>query len=886
MPISQQVQKNRAQRTLRRIANSLIISTALAWPLMGHATAQSAEHQFKIETQSLLSALRQFATQAGLQVLYPSEAVDGLRSPELEGVYMDAVALQILLDGSDLKFTFADDKTVSVSKKRASASAVPADTTASDGLLKRLQFAAAAATPVMSDAPAAAQAAMPMTKASAASMFEEVVVTATRRNERLMEVPQSITALTSKTLADLGADAFSGYARHVPSLDFVEFSPGQTRITVRGVSAEEGVATTSYYIDEIAVTSPGQNAQPDVRLFDIERVEVLRGPQGTLYGEGSMGGTIRVITKKPNPNQFEGEVYLSGATIKGGSEDYAANAMLNIPLVEDKAALRAVGLYRKQGGWIDNVFPGAEEKDTNSAESYTGRLSLLLRPTEDFTITGMAIFNRLDTDNNNVTNMGHDLSLPALNPRSDDYDLYNVTVNYDFGFATLTSASSYAKRDASRRFTDSQAALDFFNVFFTFVYPITGGAYTIDQSLVFLDDGGDSFTEEVRLVSNSEGRLKWTLGGFYRDSDSSSSVYRVTTPAFVFGPGNGVGGTVGEEVPGGIFTSASESTTKSLAFFGEATYAITPEVDFTAGIRWFQEKTDLLSATSGAFVFNPMTGSFVLPDILDDAKSDDFTPKASIAYHPNNNTLVYFTVARGYRSGGANLLSDVIPAAQNRFKPDTTINYELGGKFTLLDGKVTLIGALYYIDWKDLQIFDFDATFGLGYISNAGKAHSQGIELEIVTRPTDRLTLTFAGNLTEAELDVDIPGANYAIDGSIIEKGSRLPNVPKYKFGAIAEYVFPINASLNGVIIGDVALVGDSYSRMEAGVNEALGLGNSHQRSYGIGNMRAGVQAENWAFQVFVTNIWNEFADLGDDNFGGFHRNQPRTIGADFRFNF
>lgn len=883
MPLSKEVQKDRTQRAVRRITNSLIISTALAWPIMGHATAQSAEHQFKIEAQPLSSALRQFATQAGLQVLYPSKAVDGLRSPGIEGVYMDADALQILLNASDLKFTFADDKTVSVSKKRASTSTIPADTAGSHGLLKRLQFASAAASPVMNDAPAAAQAATPVARASAASSFEEIIVTATRRNERLMEVPQSITALTSKTLADLGADAFSGYARHVPSLDFIEFSPGQTRITVRGVSAEEGVATTSYYIDEIAVTSPGQTAQPDVRLFDIERVEVLRGPQGTLYGEGSMGGTIRVITNKPNPNQFEGEIYLSGATVKGGSEDYAANAMLNIPLVEDKVALRAVGLYRKQGGWIDNVFPGAEEKDTNSAESYTGRVSLLIRPTEDLSVTGMAIFNRLDTDNNNVTNMGHDLSLPALNPRSDDYDLYNVTVNYDFGFATLTSASSYAKRDASRRFTDSQAALDFFNFIFS---PITGGAYTIGQSLVFLDDGGDSFTEEVRLVSNSEGRLKWTLGGFYRDADSNSSVYRVTTPAFTFGAGNLLGAPVGDEVPGGIFTSASESTTKSLAFFGEATYAVTPEVDFTVGMRWFQEKTDLLSATSGAFVFDPGTGSFVLPDVLDDAKSDDITPKASIAYHPNDNTLVYFTVARGYRAGGANLLSDVISAAQNRYKPDTTINYELGGKFTLLDGKVTLIGALYYIDWKDLQIFDFDATFGLGFISNAGKAHSQGIELEIVTRPTERLTLTFAGNLTEAELDVDIPGANYAIDGSLIEKGTRLPNVPKYKFGAIAEYVFPINASLNGVIVGDVALVGDSYSRMEAGVNEALGLGNSHQRSYGIGNLRAGVQAENWAFQVFVTNIWNEFADLGDDNFGGFHRNLPRAIGADFRFNF
>lgn len=714
-------------------------------------------------------------------------------------------------------------------------------------------------------------------------ILEEIIVTATKRSEPLMNIPQSITALTDENLKNLSADNFSGYARHVPSLDFVEFSPGQTRITVRGVSAEEGISTTGYYIDEIAVTSAAQGAQPDFRLFDVERVEVLRGPQGTLYGEGSMGGTVRVITKKPDLKKIEGEVDVSGAKIDAGGEDYSANAMLNIPLVEGKVALRAVGGYRNFGGWIDNIYPGQEQTDTNAGTSYSGRVSLLLQPTEALSITGSVMINRLHTDNNNVTNVGTDVSYAALNPRDDDYNLYGLTLNYEFDGATLTSATSYTNRDSARRFTDQQAALDFFNG--GFFFPITNGAYELSKSLVFLADKSNNFTEEVRLASNAKSRLRWTLGAYYRVGNSTSLNYRVTTPDFTFGPGNLLDMPAGTPVPGGIFSADDKLHYKTLAFFGEATYALTDQVDATLGMRWFEERTKIESQISGAFVYSPSYG-FVAPADTDSSKNNNITPKASLSYHPNANTLAYVTVARGYRAGGANLLAGVIPAAQDRYKPDTTINYEVGGKFTMLDGRMTVTGALYYIDWKDLQVFDFDTNLGLGFVSNAGKAHSQGLELEIVTHPTDRLTLTLSGNLTEAELDVDIPGANYSVDGSLIHKGSRLPNVPKYKMGAVAEYNFPINSKLNGVIIGDVSFVGDSYSRMEAGVNAGIGYGNSHQRAYGIGNLRTGVQADNWTFQVFVTNIWNQVADLGDDNFGGFHRNQPRAIGADLNFKF
>ncbi|MFC7049467.1 TonB-dependent receptor [Emcibacter nanhaiensis] len=712
--------------------------------------------------------------------------------------------------------------------------------------------------------------------------FDEIVVTANRRSQRLLEVPQSISALTGTHLEELGADNFSDYARFVPGLDFVEFSPGQTRMTIRGVSGEVGVSTVSYYIDEISITAMDQGAQPDFKMFDIERVEVLRGPQGTLYGEGSMGGTIRVITKKPNTTEFEGAVDATFGMIKDGGEDYSVSGMLNVPVVEDKLAIRAVGLYRDSGGWIDNILPGAEQEDTNSAETYAARVSARFQATDDLTITAMGIFNRLDTDNNNVVNDGEDVALAALNPRSDDYDLYSLTIDYDFGGFTLTSASSYTQRDTAIRYTDAPGTLAFFDTFFV---PITGGEYSFTQSLVYIATDSEAFTQEVRLVSDNDSRLTWTLGGFYRDYEIQNSAYRVSTPDFTFGAGNLLGETPGELVPGGVFTSATTTKLENIAIFGEASYEITDKLDVTVGLRWFQEKQDIVDSTSGALVYTPASG-FTLPYVLDNNKIDDFTPKATLSYTASENAMMFFTVARGYRSGGANLLADVLPNAQNRYKNDSTINYEVGGKFTLADGRLTVIAAAYYIDWKDLQISDFDANFGVGYISNAGSAHSAGLELEIVAQPTDRLTLTFAGNISEAELDEDIPGANFSTEGTIIESGSRLPNVPKYKFGGTAQYVYPINDELNMVFHGDVSFVGESFSRLEAGVNEGIGFGDSVQPSYAVGNVSVAVAAENWTATLFVENVWDEFAALGDDNFGGFHRNKPRTVGINLKYDF
>ncbi len=714
--------------------------------------------------------------------------------------------------------------------------------------------------------------------------LDEIIVTANRKVQRLMEVPQSITALTGTNLEELGADNFSDYARFVPGLDFVEFAPGLTRMTIRGVSAEVGASTVSYYIDEISITAGDQGAQADFKMFDVERVEVLRGPQGTLYGEGSMGGTIKVITKKPDSTKFEGAMDATAGTITGGAEDYSISGMLNVPVFEDKLAVRAVGLYRKSGGWIDNIFPGAEQEDTNSAETYAARVSVRLQATEDLTVTAMGIFNRLDTDNNNVVNQDEDLFLSNVNPRSDDYDLYSLTVDYDFDNVTFTSATSYATRDTAVRFTDSQAALDFFNG--GFLSFITGGEYNITQSLVFIAAESESFTQEFRLVSDNDSRLNWTLGGFYRDAEVTGSVFRVTTPDFTFGTGNLIGATPGDVVPGGIFTSETTTEVENYAIFGEATYEMTDKLDLTVGLRWFQEKQHITDSTSGAFVFNPGTGSFLLPDTLDDNKVDDFTPKATISYTASENTMMFFTVSRGYRSGGVNLLAQVLPQAQNRFEPDTTLNYELGTKLTLADGTVTVIAAAYYIDWTDLQITDFDQTLGVGFISNAGSAHTGGFEMEITAKPNDNLTISLSGNISEAILDSDVPGANFAVDGSVIPSGSRLPNVPNYKFAGSIQYIYPINDDLNLVLHADASIVGQSFSRLEAGVNEAVGLGDSVQPAYGIGNLRAGVEGDNWSATLFVENVWDEFAALGDDNFGGFHRNKPRTIGINVKTNF
>jgi Outer membrane receptor proteins, mostly Fe transport len=709
-------------------------------------------------------------------------------------------------------------------------------------------------------------------------VLEEVVVTANRRAESLMDVPQAITALPDSFLADLGADQFSDYARFVPGLEFAEFSPGQTRITIRGVSNEltVGVPTVSYYVDEIAITSPLQTGQPDFKLYDIERVEVLRGPQGTIYGEGSLGGTVRVITNKPDADNFAGSTELGYGSIRDGEPEYSANAMLNVPLVPGKLAVRVVGIYRDEGGWIDNVAPGFEQEDTNSSRTRGGRLSLMYTPTERFTLTGTMFVNRLDVDNANVINSGTDFAGQGLTSRVDDYDLYNLTADYRFDAFTLTSASSYVDRQADSIASDPAATLGTIN----FVGSLLGSE-PVTRSLAISSANTKAFTQEVRLVSNSESRLRWIAGGFYRDIDADAPSVRITTPTMTFGAGNPYGQPAGAEVPGGILSNESHTDFRNVAVFGEITYALTDRLDGSLGARWFEETQDAVRGSSGAFV-GFTNGVFTPAPFVGDNSDSGVTYRGSLSFKVNPSLLLYTSVSSGFRSGGVNALT-LLPGIPSHYDADETINYEGGVKVASAGGRVQLNAALYYIDWQDFQIEEFSQALSVAFISNLGQAHSAGVEVELTAQPYDSLTLRASGTLQESETDTSFQGSS----GGVVEKGARLPFTSKYKFALAADYAFPIAGSqFRGVLHGDVSRVGDSVSRLEPGVNEAFGFGDNRLDAYTLVNLRAGAESDRYGAYVFLNNAQDVVAELADDNFGGRYRNKPRTLGVNFTARF
>lgn len=735
--------------------------------------------------------------------------------------------------------------------------------------------------------------------AGESAVLEEVIVTATRRSKRLLDVAQSIGVLTDQYLKDSAFDNLAEFAGQVPGLNFTERGPGRTAITVRGISADPGtgsVSTVGIYIDDIAMTNDDQNAQADIRTFDLERIEVLRGPQGTLYGEGAMGGVIRYITKKPNLSSMEGAMEVSAGIIDGGDEVYGVNGAISIPLIDDKMAVRLVGVYRDIGGYIDNPVLGAD--NFNSSEILSARANLLWDVSDTLSLEAMAMISRIEVDGDNITRGGaeDEFIAPALNPRDDDYDLYSFTVRYSAPWFDLASVSGFSKRTSSATTVDSDIAIQGFvqpiSAFFSDVVPT--------ESLFVLDEENENFTQELRLVSNGESNFQWTAGVWYRNGDFENVANRTTKAKLTYG-GNGdlspfgvpfslgpnpLGGPVGGAISGEFQSDPSTTNFENISVFGEVSYAFGEHFELLLGGRWSEETRGVKSplGTGGLNESIVLINSLVgLPnEVTDEEFSNEFfTPKATLSYQPTDDQMYYMTYAEGVRSGGRNSESVIVRGNRcgKNYDEDTTTNYELGMKMSGMEGRLQLDASLFYIDWEDLQVLFFDADTFDSCIDNAGTAHSMGGEVAVTALLTDNLTLSVSGTMIEAELDEAIPGADSG--DALIGKGTRLPNVPEYKVAASVHYERPISDDWIGQFNYNINSVGDSTAALEPGVR-----GDLEQPSYIISNLRVGVVKNDLAIHLFVDNLTDEYAVYADDTFGGIHRNQPRTAGVSLRYDF
>ncbi|MGF7151588.1 outer membrane receptor protein involved in Fe transport [Sphingomonas zeicaulis] len=723
---------------------------------------------------------------------------------------------------------------------------------------------------------------------AAAGADDAIVVTALKREVRLQDAPASITAIGDATLRAANIDALNDLTRAVPSLTITDQGPGQRRITLRGIRSAGDAQVGIYYDDTPVAGPPGTTSDPggsqsDFKLFDAERIEVLRGPQGTLYGAGSVGGTIRIVNRKPTFD-FEGKADLIGTTTKDGGEGYQINVALNVPIVNDVLAARAVYFRRDVDGWVDN--PGLGLKGINSEKTDGGRLLVRFIPTDWLTIDG-AVHLQYTEGGASTWSPGagkyNAVNLSQV-PYEDKQRIYSLTGNADLGFASLVFNAAYQDRDTLvtrdpsylfRSFKGSAAncrtrfsaavcatpaGITAFNAYVDSLTPVI---YYQPQSV-------KSWTSEARLQSSGTGPLQWAIGLFYEDRDAEVLSEARRTAA-------GDGSQIDGAAP--LLQRNVVDHLVQKAVFGEATYELVEGLKITGGFRYYDYK----KVVGGDTVIGlDILRTSPTPFATYRADRNGWLYKANISYAPTRNLLLYAQVANGFRPGGVNQVLGLAQALA--YAPDKLVTYEGGIKATLLDGALTANLSGYFTDWSDMQVSINSGTFV--YLGNAGAAEIKGGEFELALRPIEGLQ--FSGNIavTDAKLTEDqVPdGINPAPNTA--RAGDKIPFIADATFGVSAQYEWSLGGDLQALVRADANHVGKSRADFRP-----TAIGYRRLGDYTFANARVGVRTETWGAYLFVNNIFNKVARVAAGNvLGGSIETvttaPPRTIGMNLTTSF
>ena len=711
-------------------------------------------------------------------------------------------------------------------------------------------------------------------EAAESNALEEVTVTARKRTESMFDVPLSISVMSEEFIENLGAQDFTHLVPSVPSLNAYQNGPGRTRLYIRGIANGAGNdndtqngETVSIYLDEIPISLGAMN--PELALFDLDRVEVLRGPQGTLYGAGAMAGTIRQVSNKPNLSEVEGKLEAGVSTISHGSSGYTFKGLVNTPVVTDKFAVRASAYYTEFGGYIDNILTG--ENDVNDGSTKGLRLAARWLLNEKFT-ADFSFFHHDYSDNGRPEDLDATPYLTRNYPSFDGYDdemqIYNMTLNYDLGWGEIVSSTSYFDRTVINR-----RSLD---LLFELALPpgIT------PHELIDTTDL-DVFAQEIRLASTTDKPLQWTVGMYL---DQKDTFYLNTFPVPGADEVLGVPSEAFGAPEDNLFWGFDDLTVKTYAFFGEAYYSI-DKFTVTAGLRYFNWKQDIEFYQSG--LFNGGANSDPRPK----GTTDGVNPKLGLSYDVNDDMMIYGQVARGFRYGGINgaipesVCADELAEVEREggdvrfFEPDELWNYEVGTKGTTAGGTVSYSASYFYIKWDDMQTSrSFDC--GFGFRENVGKATSQGVELELQAALSERWVLGFGGAYIDATLSEDVPNLG-------AEDGDQVPYVPELSFSASADYVFPVNQTVDGFFWGNVQYVGDRHTEF----NHDPATNYRKMDAFTVANLRTGVRWDGYDLSLYVHNVFDDGGVIRALRRPPFDpdaviRTQPRTIGLMLRKHF
>jgi iron complex outermembrane receptor protein len=898
----------------------------------------SAEHHYQlaISKSHLTQALVAFSEQTHIQFarfsdVDPTHLIVG----PLSGSYTAEEALELLLRGTGLTYRFINARTVAIVRQPSAAppstraNAAGSDSTAlsaaSDarrtntdtnspphhGALLRFLglFFVCAAAGLHSNPACSQNADQPAGASGASESLEEIVVTATRRSEEISKVPISIVALNQSALENSGIKTVQELAGYVPGVEFDTasgFGPNTlTNIAIRGVNSNIGTSTTGIYLDDVPIQTRivalSYWGNPFPLLFDVDHVEVDRGPQGTLFGAGAEGGAIRMISPNPGFDAYSGFAHSELATTDHGALNYEEGAAFGGPIVPDTIGFRVSAWARRDGGYVDRVDPltgATAEANANSTNSYVLHGALGIRPTDGLTITP-SLFTQ-DVHNNDSDAYFEYLSDPGAmefkngrllqQPASDRFYMPSVKVEAILGAATVTSISAYFHR--SGIFTQDATSYNgaIFGSYLGYGNPM-GPEYPesyADAGPVYLSTSVNLLTQEIRATSNdANARLRWTVGAFF-SSSSQTDRETVISPFYATG-------LFGIPASAPLFYSSITSRDSQIAGFAQVDYRIVPSLTLTVGGRVSHNVAKYVQFQSG-----PLSSS-EFPYSAGQESETPFIPKAELSYQATDASLIYVSAAKGYRVGGANQPIPLAPTPSGcplpgqppPFSGDSLWSYEIGSKNRLLGGRLQLDASVFFVDWSKIQQQIYFTTCTFGFIANTGDATSKGFDLAARIPVGDHLTLGFMAAYTDARVKNTV-----AFDGATLVKADDVIGTPPgvgspWNLTGSSQYDFKLSGYSGFARIEDIFHshnTGPFNSQIPGTVLYAPDIPSNP--AYNQLNARLGGTFGSIEISLFTNNLLNAHPALyryQDSVFSNLFTNttlRPRTTGVTANYKF
>jgi len=881
--------------------------------------AQNQYFQLEINAGPAGETLTLLAEKTQTQLLFPYDQLANIQTNALDGRYSFRRALRTMLRGTNLRASYDKQGTVLIY------------IVGTDGLSMADNLERPPHTEPKKKAISQSNTRPPKLQ-NRQIPIEEIFVTSRKRPESIRDVPFSIAAQTEATIFLSAAQDMSDLARSISGLTFIDLGPGQNQISIRGVSSGQVVRDqpgikeqVGVYLDETAISMA--LFTPDLDFFDMRRVEVLRGPQGTLFGSGSLAGTVRYISNAPDMAASSFSTEANIALTEGGDVSESLKAVFNVPVKGRHAAVRAVAYFNELPGYVDAVGPGGTlSKNINNGEKYGGRLALAAQLSERLSVTPRLVYQKLNTngfprvDLFNVLANPHTRSRPAITlganeqyiqlqeSLDDEFLMVDAVVKYDGDRAAITSVSSVIDRDitvvrdAGQLTTSTLAQPTAFN--------LSGSVLNMDAPLID-QTSLRLFSQEIRINSVEEAPFEYVVGGFYTQSDRNFG-QTLFMPGFEALTGLSTSST--PALADYLFFSRFKFDFSQWALFGEMTYKIADKIQLTAGLRWFEFTEQRTLELDGLFAADSARQTGPAKTV-----SSGLTPRLILAYEVSENFQVNAQVAKGFRLGGINdplntplCTPEDFETYGNRpfFENEELWNYEIGMKSTLAGGRLTFDTAIFYADISNLQATVDAGSCSSRIIFNVPRARSIGIETEIFIRPHPNFDISISATMQNAQIRSTLVSSNpedmSALNG--IDRGNRLPTSPTFQASTQFSYHWSWGNDWNGFAALSLQYAGSSYTQIG---DQVPGFGavdltvtqlgnpaidqlqfNPELPAYQSGNIRIGARHGAIEVSVYISNFWNEQIRTSlDRERGGLARightvSKPRTAGLTLRTSF